>query len=135
MLEEYNYELRQIEGNKNVITDALSRITVIKNIPETSWFDTIIAEMTQKGLKIGMLPDRFTQNSSGKAAIPKNELEKFVKELHCLLGLPGSNKLWYTIKPYVTSKSIRKTIENTCSKCYKYQFNKLRVHSIGYLEN
>ncbi|KAG0440610.1 hypothetical protein DMUE_1613 [Dictyocoela muelleri] len=90
-----------------------------------------MSEMMKKGLKTDSAFDRRVHDYCGKVVITDDELKKFMKELHCLLGHPGSNKLWYTVKPYISIKGIRKAIEDICSTCHKCQYNKLRLNNLG----
>ncbi|KAG0437168.1 hypothetical protein DMUE_3846 [Dictyocoela muelleri] len=61
--------------------------------------------------------------------------EDFLENIHILLVHPGLSKLYYTIKPYIVSPNLKKSIKEICSKCLSCENNKRRYNKYGLYGN
>ncbi|KAG0434666.1 Retrovirus-related Pol polyprotein from transposon 17.6 [Dictyocoela muelleri] len=101
LLEEFDYELKHISGKNNNEADILSRSYYISpKFDETDMLKrTTLAKITISTIKL----QEMSQNNSDEQ---NKNLQ--LKEIHNLLIHPGKNKIFNTIKPYVSFKNMKK---------------------------
>ncbi|KAG0419727.1 Transposon Tf2-6 polyprotein [Dictyocoela roeselum] len=137
LLEEYNYELRGIEGKNNKIADTISRIRTLNSNSEYNyWLSNenlqILGESNSKiNTRILTENPNFAFDHKNRLIIPERNKYQIIKKLHHDLSHPGSKKLYMTIARFVTSKNLKRDIEFITATCHECQVNKESRHKIG----
>ncbi|KAG0424168.1 Retrovirus-related Pol polyprotein from transposon 17.6, partial [Dictyocoela muelleri] len=90
MLQEFDHEIKHIEGKKNVEADMLSRTRLFKI--------SDFKENYQNQILLNAPPSLMKTNSpkSKDATISKEEIIKFFEDIHIRLIHPGANKMFMT---------------------------------------
>ncbi|KAG0439135.1 Transposon Tf2-9 polyprotein, partial [Dictyocoela muelleri] len=131
LLEEFNYELRRIEGKQNKIADTISRLaTIIPNKQSNYWSanDHLIKYNSQEESKISSFQTfdslKFLLDNKNRLILPEDNKKEILKKIHCDLSHPGSKRLYMTIYKFVTAKNLKKEIELITNSCHECQLNK-----------
>ncbi|KAG0420449.1 Transposon Tf2-11 polyprotein [Dictyocoela roeselum] len=138
LLEELNFELKGIEGAKNVIADHLSRSFLMEtnNLgKDENKFHSILRNILGRMKHREMMNEKEQTPNMPKHGVSNEIIGEYLEVMHVLLGHPGFNKLYYTIKPYITSPNLKKSIKETCSKCLSCQTSKRRYNKYGVYGN
>ncbi|KAG0442136.1 Transposon Tf2-9 polyprotein [Dictyocoela muelleri] len=128
LLEEFNYELKRIEGRKNIIADSISRIVMIRTCQKQCYWDQIDDKKCLIKPKISQRTDKedisYNHDTKNRLKIPEELLPYYINKLHEDLAHPGSRKLYLTINKYICSKNLKEHIEDLTASCYKCQIAK-----------
>ncbi|KAG0435019.1 Transposon Tf2-6 polyprotein [Dictyocoela muelleri] len=119
LMAEYDYKWEYIEGKKNTATDVISRIFMVSdtiynsilpnNIQELQLLDTFINKMLEKK-QVKKNSKELIVDLKNRIFIPECLKHELILNLHNLLVHPGTRRLYYTLKPYITMKNIKKVI-------------------------
>ncbi|KAG0435299.1 hypothetical protein DMUE_4788, partial [Dictyocoela muelleri] len=139
LIEEYDYVLRHIYGNKNSEADTLSRYAHL-----------IVAQDEKRDLLVELKStlknnSDLLKNKDNKIHItnrnPKETYE-FLKLLHTELVHPGTKVLEQTLKKYFKINKLRKIISKICNECTECNKEKqfaaikhVTFYSIGFSDN
>ncbi|KAG0436164.1 Transposon Tf2-9 polyprotein [Dictyocoela muelleri] len=129
LLEEYEYELRRIEGKNNVIADTISRLSMLKSNTSPCYWN-ILEKSTQ--LFKGKLSDTENKlDNKDRIILPDNSKTFILRKLHEDLAHRGSRKLYLTINKYVTANKLKRSVEDITKSCYNCQVNKKSRTKLG----
>lgn len=125
LISEFSYELKHIEGKKNITADALSRCNVIQYIP------SLLNEspFSEKGLteKYNVAQEELEKKS---IKIPREKSQEFIEAAHIYLGHPGICSLVKTLKTNYRIVNMKKIAEKVCKNC-EY-CNRCKNHHVKY---
>ncbi|KAG0435690.1 Transposon Tf2-9 polyprotein, partial [Dictyocoela muelleri] len=141
LLEEYNYEIRIIPGNKNVIADAISRITYLQTPEDNCYWNCEKLKQLQKNnienIKkecrnwiYNEKDDVFT-DVKNRIILNRNAIMTIMTKLHHDLAHPGSKKLYHTVKDYIYANNLKRIIDEITANCVKCQKNKENKFKYG----
>ncbi|KAG0420015.1 Transposon Tf2-11 polyprotein, partial [Dictyocoela roeselum] len=126
LIEEFNYEIKHIDGNKNVVADALSRINLMK-ADELIKIDCEIIERLQKEdkkldeyVKEGKYivnENKLISDKRKRIVIPDNYKNEFFKKVHSRLLHPGTRRTYLTVRNYLCCTRLKKTISKIVEQC------------------
>ncbi|KAG0435938.1 Transposon Tf2-6 polyprotein [Dictyocoela muelleri] len=121
LIEEFDYELKHIDGSKNSDADVLSRY-VLAVIPKNDTHDFLI------NLDRKLIREELKENGTRKMLClnTKNQHDtyEFIKKLHTELLHPGIHVFEQTIKPYFKIRHYRSIIRKICKECLECQREK-----------
>ncbi|KAG0441755.1 Retrovirus-related Pol polyprotein from transposon 17.6 [Dictyocoela muelleri] len=110
LLEEFNYELKRIEGKYNTIANSISRIATLKpdhkycywNLKGSDNRNTLLESTNNSDLEVKTTSnfDMILDNKN-RLKIPDEILYDHILKLHEDLAHPGSKKLYLTINKYI----------------------------------
>ncbi|KAG0420345.1 hypothetical protein EQH57_0190 [Dictyocoela roeselum] len=120
LIEEFDYEIRYIQGNKNLEADLLSRNLVINSIKINN-----VPTVKEKELKKNSNdnPPKTTKHSSEF----KNIYTTLI-DLHTQLGHPGFHTFSKTLANYIDIQPHKPIIKKMCSSCLKCNQEKTFTH-------
>ena len=125
-LNEFNFEISHIPGDKNNAADYLSRNFYIAEIPNLK-LDEIVAQVSSvegqiiwKDIK--GLPLPF--DSKNRLVIPDSMINSFLVQIHEILGHPGRCKTKKTLKEYFIFSEFNNRIDKFCKGCLLCAKNK-----------
>lgn len=126
LLQDFNIELKRIEGNNNNIADELSRITVLKNSTQTKKEDKF---------KRKLLECLTTEKDASKRYIVNKEKDKeLIEYIHKLSGHVGVTKTYENIHKYYKIDNVKSKVAEAvknCKKCNKYKIKiETKKHSV-----
>ncbi|KAG0435914.1 Transposon Tf2-9 polyprotein [Dictyocoela muelleri] len=133
LLEEFNYELKRIEGENNKIADTISRIATIKSNSKDNYW-------TANGNLIDLKPQdvastegnlQFLLDDKDRLILPEDSKFDIINKLHRDLSHPGSKRLYLTICKFITSKNLKKEIDSITASCHECQVNKEYKGKLG----
>lgn len=104
LIEEYNYEIKHINGNKNTDADLLSRSLSIQTI---STKDNSKSTLTRANIQ------------------PQTSAENTILKLHDDLGHPGFHTFKKTLNNYINVKPYLKVLKNISQNCLKCNREKI----------
>ncbi|KAG0440449.1 Transposon Tf2-9 polyprotein [Dictyocoela muelleri] len=137
LLEEYNYELKQIKGADNTMADFLSRLNFVntetENITIGELFKNLLSKFIKENDDIKNLRDEaLMRYDLNKCNISYEKAYQIINNFHEGLGHPGAAKLWYTLKKQIKVKRLKQIVTDVTSKCEKCQRNKRRFTKLGH---
>ncbi|KAG0441142.1 Transposon Tf2-8 polyprotein [Dictyocoela muelleri] len=134
LMQEYDYEIKKIEGKKNVLADTLSRITLMNTKNQAQyWNFSKLIKMQKDDCSASQLSDNQDKTKTIKGIltdernriiIPQNYLKGLLLKLHSDLAHPGSKKLYKTLNDYVYARNLKAEVEKITYECLECQRNK-----------
>ncbi|KAG0438554.1 Gag-Pol polyprotein [Dictyocoela muelleri] len=114
MLQEFDHEIKHIDGNRNVEADMLSRTCIFKISDfKENYCNQMLLNAPPSIMK--------TQTPKSKEApISKEEIIKFLEDIHKRLIHPDDTKVFMTLKKYIEIPKLRqlcRQIYSNCKKC------------------
>ncbi|KAG0436051.1 Retrovirus-related Pol polyprotein from transposon opus, partial [Dictyocoela muelleri] len=112
LLEEYDYDLKHIIGEKNVLADYLSRNSICKLLKSTSNTPECYNDYP-------LLTLPRIENSEYSQIVP------LLTKIHIDMIHPGQTKMINTLKKYINIRGMKKMIKIVCENCQKCQQEKI----------
>ncbi|KAG0442499.1 Transposon Tf2-9 polyprotein [Dictyocoela muelleri] len=147
LLQEFDYEVKHINGVNNIVADSLSRINFINNdnLIEINW-ERIKKAQEDENLTYKLSNKKFFLNENGlitdlnkRVFIPENYKSEFIKNIHDLLLHPGNTRTYLSLRNFFTSKSFKATVNQVVKKCQicskTKNSNKIYGYSKGFLSS
>ncbi|MGL5709110.1 MAG: reverse transcriptase domain-containing protein [Aeromonas sp.] len=132
LIQEFNINLKFVEGKNNEIADFNSRIYLNKEIVPQNTESTLSNEDLTKipmpsEIEIKnffLTKDKYYKDKKGRIFITESYIKNFIGRLHHKLGHPGHQKLKNTLSNDFTSKNFNLAIKKISSTCILCQKNK-----------
>ncbi|KAG0420508.1 Transposon Tf2-6 polyprotein [Dictyocoela roeselum] len=144
LLQEFNYEIKHIEGSNNVVADTLSRLNFIENNEEYfkfNWEDIKRHQKQDKDLlklveekKLSKRDNELITDDRMRIVLPQRFKQEFIVNIHNQLLHPGIKKTYLTLKNFFTCKDFKKTIAKMINGCEICMRNKNNIKTYGYSE-
>ncbi|KAG0439378.1 Transposon Tf2-9 polyprotein [Dictyocoela muelleri] len=113
ILQEYDHEIKHIEGKRNVEADMLSRAGIFKISNANEYiYENLCSNFPQSIL------NQTVSNSNMK--VSNKNITEFIKNIHIKLLHPGSIKMYLTLKRYINLKNLKylcNKVTSTCTIC------------------
>ncbi|KAG0420748.1 Transposon Ty3-I Gag-Pol polyprotein [Dictyocoela roeselum] len=113
ILQEYDQEIKHIEGKRNFEADMLSRAGIFRigNANEDIY----------ENLCPNLYPEILNQTASNSnMQVSNKNVTEFLKNIHIKILHPGSNKMYLTVKRYINIKNLKllcNKVTSTCTTC------------------
>ncbi|KAG0436062.1 Transposon Tf2-9 polyprotein [Dictyocoela muelleri] len=126
LLQEFDLEIKHIEGKENFIADSLSRINFISenSLIKINWEELRRCQESDKKLLDKIEDNSYSKNEqnlivdkSKRIIIPENYKFLFFTQIHNDLLHPGIKRTYMTIKNYFNSMGLKKTITQIIKSC------------------